>query len=81
MQSVAETPTAVAPSDTRRKIIIDTDTATDDALAILLALFAPNIKIEAITITVGNVDFEQVVQNHCCDKPMLQQHIYTVVMV
>ncbi|CAF2617511.1 unnamed protein product [Rotaria sp. Silwood2] len=63
MQSVAETSAGVVSSDTRQKIIIDTDTATDDALAILLALFAPNIKIEAITITVGNVDFEQQTKN------------------
>ncbi|CAF3711386.1 unnamed protein product [Rotaria sp. Silwood1] len=63
MQSVVETSATVASSDTRRKIIIDTDTATDDTLAILLALFAPNIKIEAITITVGNVDFEQQTKN------------------
>ncbi|CAF3862908.1 unnamed protein product [Rotaria sordida] len=63
MQAVAETSAAVASSNTRQKIIIDTDTATDDALAILLALFAPNIKVEAITITVGNVDFEQQAKN------------------
>jgi len=47
----------------RRRIIIDTDTATDDAVAILLALHAPDIKVEAITITVGNVGFEQQTKN------------------
>ncbi len=63
MQSVTEIPTVVAPSDTRRKIIIDIDTPADDAFAILLPLFAPNIKVKAITITVGNVDFEQQTKN------------------
>jgi purine nucleosidase len=68
MQSVTEIPTVVAPADTRRKIIIDIDTSTDDAIAILLALFAPNIKVEAITITVGNVDFEQQTKNALSQK-------------
>ncbi len=44
---------------TAQRVIIDSDTATDDALAILLALNAPNLKIEAITIAVGNVGYEQ----------------------
>jgi purine nucleosidase len=50
-------------NDGKRKIIIDSDTATDDAVAILLALNAPDIKVEAITITVGNVGFEQQTKN------------------
>ncbi len=45
------------------RIILDTDTATDDAVAILLAMNAPNIKVEAITIAVGNVDFDQETRN------------------
>jgi len=55
--------TAKVEDDGRRKIIIDTDTATDDAVAILLAMHAPDIKVEAITITVGNVGFEQQTKN------------------
>jgi purine nucleosidase len=43
----------------RQRVIIDSDTATDDALAILLAMNAPNLKVEAITIAVGNVDYVQ----------------------
>jgi purine nucleosidase len=46
-----------------RRIIIDTDTATDDAVALLLALRAPDIQIEAITIVVGNVEFDQEAEN------------------
>lgn len=50
----------VAP---HRRVIIDTDTATDDALAILMALKAPNLKVEALTMVVGNVDFQQETRN------------------
>ena len=32
-----------------RKMIIDTDTASDDAVAILMALQHPDIEVEAIT--------------------------------
>lgn len=49
------------PSLTR--VILDTDTATDDAIAILLAMNAPHIKVEAITIAVGNVDYDQETRN------------------
>ncbi len=37
------------------RVIIDTDPGTDDALAILLALNSPEIRIEALTIVAGNV--------------------------
>ncbi len=46
-----------------RRIIIDTDTASDDAVAILLAVGSPEIKVEAITIVAGNVDFDQEAEN------------------
>ena len=42
-----------------RKMIIDTDTASDDAVALLMALQAPDIEVVAITIVAGNVDVEQ----------------------
>ena len=60
--SHASAPEAPLPADVQR-IILDTDTATDDAVAILLALHAPNIKLEAITIACGNVGFEQQTAN------------------
>ena len=37
------------------RIIIDTDPGTDDALAILLALNSPEVRVEALTIVAGNV--------------------------
>lgn len=45
------------------RLIIDTDTAGDDAFSILLALKAPHVKLEAITICNGNVPFEQQIEN------------------
>tara|TARA_B100000686_G_scaffold48912_1_gene52330 strand:+ start:2154 stop:3062 length:909 start_codon:yes stop_codon:yes gene_type:complete len=41
-----------------RKIIIDTDTATDDAIAIIMALQYNDFDIRAITTVAGNVDIE-----------------------
>lgn len=46
-----------------RHIIIDTDTAADDALAILMVLQQPDIAVHAITINCGNIQFDQQVQN------------------
>lgn len=44
-----------------RKIIIDTDTAGDDTIALLTALH--HFKVEGVTITGGNVAFDQQVEN------------------
>lgn len=45
------------------RLIIDTDTAGDDAFSILLALKAPHVTLEGITICNGNVPFDQQVEN------------------
>jgi inosine-uridine nucleoside N-ribohydrolase len=47
--------TGTAFAQTPRRVIIDTDPGTDDALAILLALNSPEIRVEAVTIVAGNV--------------------------
>ena len=46
-----------------RKFIIDTDTASDDAVALVMALRQPDIDVRAITVVAGNVGLEQAVQN------------------
>jgi inosine-uridine nucleoside N-ribohydrolase len=46
-----------------KKIIIDTDPGTDDALAILLALTSPEVQVQAITVVPGNVTAEMGLQN------------------
>ena len=45
------------------RIIIDTDPGIDDALAFLLALASPEIKLEALTTTQGNVTVEKATRN------------------
>lgn len=44
-------------------VIIDTDTAQDDCVTILLGLLDPLADLRAITMVAGNVDFEQQVAN------------------
>ena len=46
-----------------RRVLLDTDTAGDDAIAIMMALKAKDAKLEGITINCGNVDFDQQVEN------------------
>ncbi len=46
-----------------RRFLIDTDTASDDAVALLMALRYPGIQVEAITVVAGNVQLDQAVQN------------------
>jgi len=45
------------------RIIIDTDPGVDDALAFLLALASPEIKLEALTTTQGNVTLDKATRN------------------
>lgn len=45
------------------RIIIDTDTAGDDAAALMLAAKAQTVKIEGITVVGGNVSVEQAAKN------------------
>jgi purine nucleosidase len=57
-------PTARGQSPTTaKKVLIDTDPGTDDALAILLALNSPEIDVRAITIVAGNVTSELGLEN------------------
>ena len=46
-----------------KRIIIDTDPGVDDALAFLLALASPEVKLEALTTTQGNVTLEKATRN------------------
>ncbi len=46
-----------------RRVIIDTDPGTDDAMAIILALNSPELKVEALTVVPGNVDGQQGLEN------------------
>ena len=46
-----------------RRVIIDTDPGTDDAMAIILALNSPELRVEALTVVPGNVDAQQGLEN------------------
>lgn len=46
-----------------RTFLIDTDTASDDAVALIMALRAPDVSVAAITTLAGNVDVQQATLN------------------
>ncbi len=72
-----------------RHFLIDTDVASDDAVALIMALRAPQVRVVAITTVAGNVDVRQATRNalytvELCDasvpvfagaeKPLLRSH-------
>lgn len=67
-----------AAAQTARRVIIDTDPGIDDAMAILLALNSPELKVEALTVVAGNVEAWQGLANalkivslaNRCDLPV-----------
>ena len=59
------------------KIIVDSDTAGDDAAALILAAKSPYIQIVGVTVAAGNVSLEQAALNSMaalelagCDAPV-----------
>ena len=69
--------------------LIDTDVASDDAVALILALRAPDVRVVAITTVAGNVEVQQATRNalytvELCgadvpvyvgaEKPLLRSH-------
>lgn len=54
---------ASAVAQVPRRVIIDTDPGIDDAMAILLALNSPELKVEALTVVPGNVEAWQGLDN------------------
>jgi purine nucleosidase len=74
-----------------RTFLIDTDTASDDAVALIMALRHPDVKVKAVTVVSGNVPLEQACTNalytaELCgadvpvyagaDRPLLRQPAY-----
>jgi purine nucleosidase len=73
----------------KRPFLIDTDTASDDAVALIMALRSPLVEVVAITTVAGNVRVEQATRNalytaELCDarvpvfagaeKPLRREH-------
>ena len=46
-----------------RNFLIDTDTASDDAVAIIMALSDPDVRVLGLTTVAGNVGVEQATRN------------------
>lgn len=53
----------LSTAQTPQRVIIDTDPGVDDAMAILLALNSPELKVEALTVVPGNVEAWQGLEN------------------
>src|SRR5438874_1609575 len=51
------------PSPVPRAFLIDTDTASDDAVALIIALRSPDVRVVAITTVAGNVGVRQAARN------------------
>jgi len=47
----------------KKRVVIDTDSGVDDALALLLALLSPELQVESICTVSGNVPLEQATKN------------------
>jgi inosine-uridine nucleoside N-ribohydrolase len=69
------------------RILLDTDPGVDDALALLLAVASPEIKLEAITTVSGNVNVELTTRNALSlleligrtDIPVARGSVYPIV--
>ena len=55
-----------------RNFLIDTDTASDDAVAIIMALAEPSVRVLGLTTVAGNVDLEQATRNALLTAESLQ---------
>jgi purine nucleosidase len=47
----------------QRNFLIDTDVASDDAVALIMALRSPDVRVRAITTVAGNVEVQQASRN------------------
>ncbi|MDO4378865.1 MAG: nucleoside hydrolase [Erysipelotrichia bacterium] len=47
----------------KKKLIIDTDCGSDDAVALIMALREPRVEVKAITVTSGNCPMQQAAKN------------------
>lgn len=56
-------PPVCYPTRVPRTFLIDTDTASDDAVALIMALRSPDVRVVAITTVAGNVPVMQATRN------------------
>lgn len=60
---------------TKRKLLIDTDTGSDDAVALMMAVLSPETEVVGVTTVCGNVPVELATQNalmtlEVCGSPL-----------
>ena len=60
---MAGRPISIAAMPATRSLVIDTDTASDDAVALLIACRTPGVAIRAVTTVAGNVPLPQATRN------------------
>lgn len=58
-----------------RRLLIDTDTAADDPVALVMGLRHPGVRVEAITVVAGNVPVDQGVQNALYTLELLEERL------
>jgi purine nucleosidase len=58
-----------------RRLVVDTDTATDDPVALVMALRHPGVRVEAITVVAGNVPVDQGVQNALYTLELVEERV------
>jgi purine nucleosidase len=58
-----------------RVFLIDTDTASDDAVAIIMALAAPDVRVCGLTTVAGNVGLEQATRNALYTAEVCGSHV------
>lgn len=58
-----------------RTFLIDTDTASDDAVALIMALRAPDVRVIAITTVAGNVPVMQATRNALYTVELCQANV------
>ena len=63
LAAIFMTEVVASASATAKKVIIDTDPGTDDAIAIMLALNSPELDVRALTVVPGNVTAQQGLEN------------------
>jgi purine nucleosidase len=56
-------PGRLSPVPRTRTFLIDTDTASDDAVALIMALRSADVRVAAITVVAGNVPLAQATSN------------------
>jgi len=59
----------------KRTFLIDTDTASDDAVALIMALRAPEVRVAAITVVAGNVEVQQATRNALYTVELCGAHV------